>query len=854
MFTLLKLGLRYNQKHLLQSLLLILGVALGVAVIIAIDLANLSATKAFQLSSQTLTGKTTHQISGIKKDIDEELFRKIRIDLKIKNSAPIVQDYINISIDSKSKSLRLFGIDPFSETPFRNYVGGENSNIPIESLTSFFIEPNTVLIEESFAKENNLNINSNFDIEYSGKKKKLKVVGLIKANDDLSKQALSGMIISDISTAQEVLNKVGKLSSIDLILNEEDNKDLDRINKIKEILPKGINIESPKTRSSALEQMSDAFKLNLSALSLLALVVGMFLIYNTVTFSVVQRRGLLGILRALGVTKSQVFSMIVLETSILAIIGTIIGLFLGIFLGQGALYLVTRTINDLYFTLNTSNVQISEFTLLKGAFIGIFASIFASSIPAFEATRVPPSGTLKRSNLENTIQKLLPYISSTGILFGLIGLIFLYIPTKRIEISFIGLFTIILGASLLVPILTNLLMKIFSHLATIILGVVGKLAPRNINRSLSRTTVAIAALMVAVSVIVGVSIMIGSFRQTVVSWLETTLTADIFISSANSSGGISNSVANDLTNKISTLENVKSIATARSIRLQTNNYGFVLLTSISNDIAQNRKFVWTDGDKNSVWNKVKSGNVLISESFAFHNNIKSELNNKIKLETPQGNKEFKIAGIYYDYSSDRGTILMESKNYQSIWQDKQINSIAVFTKESKNTNALINNIQNKFNKNGDLLVQSNKLLKESALEVFDRTFAITDALRLLAAIVAFIGVFSTLMSLQLERIKEFGIMRATGMTIGQIQSLILLETGLMGLSAGLIAMPVGIILALILIHVINLRSFGWSLELILIPDYFIQAILISVIASLLAGIYPSIKIKNIQVANAIRNE
>jgi putative ABC transport system permease protein len=116
---------------------------------------------------------------------------------------------------------------------------------------------------------------------------------------------------------------------------------------------------------------------------------------------------------------------------------------------------------------------------------------------------------------------------------------------------------------------------------------------------------------------------------------------------------------------------------------------FVLLTSISNDIAQNRKFVWTKGDKNSVWNKVKSGEVMISESFAYHNNIKGDVNSKIKLETPQGNKEFNIAAIYYDYSSDRGTILMESKNYQNIWQDKEINSIAVFIDNSKDVNQVI---------------------------------------------------------------------------------------------------------------------------------------------------------------------
>lgn len=853
MYPLIKLGFKYNKKHLLQSLLLILGVALGVAVILAIDLANLSATKAFQLSSETLTGKTTHQIIGSKKDVDEALFRKIRIDLKIKKSAPVVQDYISIK-ELNNKPVRLFGVEPFSESPFRNYVAGENSNLPVNSLKAFFTEPNTILIEDSFAKTNNFKLGDSININYGNSSKKLKIAGIIKADDNLSKQALSNMIISDISTAQEVLNKVGKLSYIDLIIDETNAQGKNQLEQIKKILPEGINIESPQTRSSALQQMSEAFELNLSALSLLALVVGMFLIYNTVTFSVVQRRNILGILRSLGVTRSQIFLMIVMETTILAVIGTILGLFLGIFLGQGALYLVTRTINDLYFTLNTTDVQISTFTLLKGAFIGIFASILASAVPAYEATRVPPAGTMKRSTLESGIKKLLPWISVAGLVLGLFGVGLLFVPSKRIEISFIGLFVIVIGSSLLVPFFTSLLMRIVAPITEKIAGIIGKLAPRSINRSLSRTTVSIAALMVAVSVIVGVSIMIGSFRQTVISWLDTTLTADIFISSTASNAGISDGLANQLTKDIEALKGVKETATARSTRLQTSKYGFVLLSAISRDIAQNRKFLWTDGDKTKIWDKVKSGQVMVSESFAYHNDIKAESGSEILLETPKGNKTFKVAAIYYDYSSDRGTILMDSRNYQAIWNDNQINSIAVFIDNSKNINDLISEIETKFNSSQSLTVQSNKTLRDSALDVFDRTFAITDALRLLSAIVAFIGVFSTLMSLQLERTKEFGIMRATGMTVGQIQSMIMLETGLMGATAGILAIPVGVILALVLIHVINLRSFGWTLELILNYNYFVQAMLISVVASLLAGIYPSLKIKNIQAANAIRNE
>ncbi|MBC7473081.1 MAG: FtsX-like permease family protein [Candidatus Sericytochromatia bacterium] len=854
MFVLLRFGLKYTKKHLLQSILLILGVALGVAVIIAIDLANISASKAFHLSSESLTGKATHQIISPRLSFDESIYKKIRVDLGIRNSAPVVQDYV-IAKSFNNKPMRVFGVDPFAEAPFRNYLTTDNSNVPVSSLTSFLTEPNTALLEKSFAEENHIKVGDSIDIEYNSRPQKLKISGLLQVNDNLSREAISSMIITDISTAQEVLNKVGKLNYIDLIVNDKTEQGRKELNKIRSVLPKGLSIETPETRNSALEQMSSAFELNLSALSLLALVVGMFLIYNTVTFSVIQRRNIIGILRALGVTREQIFTMIVSETAILGLIGTILGLGLGVILGQGSLYLVTRTINDLYFTLNTTNVEIAPFTMLKGATIGIFASIFASAIPAFEATRVAPVGTMKRSVLENSVQKLLPWITLSGLVLGLLGMLLFLIPSKRIDISFAGLFIIVIGTALIVPIGTVFIMKILAPVTKGLLGVIGKMAPRSIVRSLSRTTVAIAALMVAVSVIVGVSIMIGSFRQTVVSWLDTTLTADIFISSPTAGANFDSGFAETVINKIKKIKGIDRIATARSIKIQTKNYGFVLLSSVSEDIAHNRKFLWTNNKSpNDIWNEIKKGSVMVSESFAYHNHIKSDNNSFIKLETSKGQKEFKVSAIYYDYSSDRGTIFMSSNIYQNLWDDNQVTSIGAFISKDSDLNQIIKNIRENITNSKNLTIQSNKSLRDSAMDVFDRTFAITDALRLLAGLVAFIGVFSTLMSLQLERTKEFGIMRATGMTVRQVQSLIMLETGLMGFSAGILALPVGIILALVLIHIINLRSFGWTLELILKPDYFFQALIISLVASLVAGIYPAIKIKYLQPTSAIRNE
>jgi putative ABC transport system permease protein len=180
--------------------------------------------------------------------------------------------------------------------------------------------------------------------------------------------------------------------------------------------------------------------------------------------------------------------------------------------------------------------------------------------------------------------------------------------------------------------------------------------------------------------------------------------------------------------------------------------------------------------------------------------------------------------------------------------------MALFLEPGQSIEPVVEALQEAFNGRSDVQISSNQSLRENALVIFDRTFAITAALRLLAVVVAFIGVLSALMSLQLERAREFGVLRATGMTVRQLWQLTLLETGLMGSTAGLLALPTGFVLAYILIYVINLRSFGWTLQMQLEPSQFINAFLVALGAALLAGLYPALRVGKMEVATAVRSE
>ncbi|MCO5207207.1 MAG: ABC transporter permease [Anaerolineae bacterium] len=849
-FPLYRTAWRRIRRRPFQYVLFIIGVALGVAMMVSIDLANGSASRAFALSADTVTGKTTHRIIGGPTGLDESVYVALRNELGYKLSAPVVEGYVG-SPELGSQPVRLLGVDPFAEPPFRSYLGGEQGAIGTD-LGAFLVEPNSVLISAEFAAANDLALSDTLTIDFAGQTTPARIIGLIETTDALTERGLSNLIFMDIGSAQQVLDQVGTLSHIDLIV--EDDAVLAQISAI---LPANANIETAAARGNAIQQMTAAFELNLTAMSLLALVVGMFLIYNTVTFSVVQRRPMFGILRCVGVTGGQLATLILAEAAVLGLIGSLLGLGLGVILGQGMVGLVTQTINDLYFVVNVQSVTVPAFTLVKGLVIGVAAALFASLLPAIDGMRTPPNATLRRSTLESKITTLQPWLIAGGIALGVMGALFLWIDLGGLILAFAGIFAILFAAALLTPPTTVVLMRILTPIGNRLLGVLGRMAPRDIIRSLSRTSIAIAALMIAVSVIIGLSIMVGSFRQTVEIWLEQTLRADIYLSPPTTTNASDNGfVAPDVMEAALAWPGVERGVSARSVEIFAPDLAQSIdAFAVSDDVSNgNRPIFWSDGDDETLWDRVLAGEgVIISEPFMVRHNI-SIPPAPLTLQTPSGPREFPVLAVLYDYTSERGVVWLGKELFSAEWGDDRISDLALFVEPGVDIDAIVAAMQTEFADMQALTITSNEGLRAGSLEVFDRTFAITSALRLLATVVAFIGVLSALMSLQLERARELGVLRATGMTLSQLWRLTFLETGLMGSTAGILAMPVGFILAWILIYVINLRSFGWTLQMYLEPGYFVQAFLIAVVAALLAAIYPSLRLGKTVIASAIRSE
>ena len=304
--------------------------------------------------------------------------------------------------------------------------------------------------------------------------------------------------------------------------------------------------------------------------------------------------------------------------------------------------------------------------------------------------------------------------------------------------------------------------------------------------------------------------------------------------------------------KLETFPGIAQIATSRLVDISAGDLGVIQLVAVSMDIAgEKRYYKAAVGDPAKTWEALKTGGLIINEPMS--NRFKLGVGDEVSLLTDRGAQRFPIVAVAYDFDVQSGA-LIDDAVYRTYWDDVNLSSAALFVESGVDVDAKINELRAAFAGEAELVIRSSRGLREHSLAIFDRSFSITVALQMLATLVAFIGILSALMSLQLERRREIGTLRAIGMTRRQLWRLTLVETGLMGTTAGILAIPTGFVLAVILIYIINLRSFGWTLQMHLQPVYFLQALIVALFAALLAGVYPAWRIGRMQPADALREE
>jgi len=840
-------GVRSILRHPWQTALTVVGVSLGVGVVTAVDLANESAYRAFRIAAETVAGRATHQVVGGPAGLAEGLYPELRIRHRFRRCAPVVEGHVTVP-GSAPTPLRLIGIDPFAEPPLRSFSSHFTDGRVLEALMTV---PGSGMLLRSTAERIGVRRGGAFPVEVERKRRELPLAGYLEAGDDVGRLGLESVLVTDIATAQELLAMEGRLTRIDLIVPDGDEGER-LIASLRSVIPPSASIIAAGSRAGALNQMTRAFRLNLTALSLLALVVGMFLIYNTTTFSVVRRRRLIGMLRAIGVTRREIFLQVCTEAFLIGLAGTGAGLLFGVLLGKELTGLVTRTINDLYFVLEVRSVSLPAEAFARGVLLGIGATLASAVPPALEATCAPPRAVLTRSFIEARRRKVVPLAALAGVLTMLAGWGVLGLEAGGIAGGFAGLFLFIVGYSLTIPAVLVLSSLLSRPLLALFMKALGRMAARGVVVSLSRTGVATAALVVAVSATIGVGIMVGSFRLTVERWLESWLRADIYVTTIGTGTGRNKPPLDPaLVERLAAVPGAKTFSMTRRVMVESPQGPvdiFVLQVPRSTFVS----YRFREGSPEEAWESFSQGDsVLVSEPYAYRHGV--HRGDRVTLRTDRGDRNFPVAGVFYDYGSDAGIISVARSAYLRNWDDTSIDGMGFYARPGTSLDTLAAQIRERGG-GSRLTLISNRELRRASVAVFDRTFAITAVLRLLTMIVAFVGILSALMAIQVERARELAVLRAIGLTPAQVWGVVCGETALIGAVAGLLSIPLGILQAYVLVNVVNRRSFGWTMEVAVTPQVLLQALAISFAAALLAGVYPSLAISRTSPALALKEE
>ena len=803
----------------LQSLLSALGIALGVTAVVSVLIANHSARESFVAAIAAMEESATHSITG---EVTDEIYRNIRLKAGYP-SQPVAQGRVRIE-GQTDESVTIYGIDPIAQYLFSDGMGVVSS--ASSNVNRLLVEPFSVLATADTLKSLALEVGESVRIRHRREEFELRVIGTLETTTPLEEQSLRSVFLTDIAVAQSVLDMRGRLSSIQLKLPPGDES----IAVVENLLPLGTRLEGRVNRQRSIVSVTEAFQTNLTAMSLLALLVAIFLIYNTMTFLVMRRKKLIEILHALGVLHSRIHMCLLLEAALIGVSASIIGIVVGFGLSKTLLNLVERSIDNLYFPISAGLTVISPAVIVIALFLGI-GSTLISTVPAlFQVSKISSSfGRTRRRNPTSARKRALTLCALSGV-FVTSGIAAIQLSQTSIVVGFVSIYLLVAGYFCLVPMLCDALGKGTRVLAKRLYGARGVLAGRALIMSGGRTSVAVCALCVAISATVGVGVMISSFRTAVDNWVGERLRADLYVSTSGYGGELNESEIDTLR----TLRGVESVGVANWTWLEGQN-GRSRVFAV--DYGQYAFSGYSFKDRvPDLWVRFQTGGVIVSEPYSWKHDV--GINDVLEFWKNDTVSRMPVLGVYYDYSSDRGIVTMHRDIYIENFEDETITSAALFTDGTSDVQDVRRAAEKELS-SADITVFSARTMHTSVMEIFDQTFAITAVLRTLAIVVAFVAVASTLAMIQIDRERELRIQNALGFTPRQIWMSASVETAVMGLFSGVLSLPVGLILTWLLIWVVNQRSFGWTMQMLVDGRILANAVMLSVAAALIAGLIPA---------------
>lgn len=851
----------------LRTVLTIGGVALGVSASVAVRTANVDVLSSFEQAVLTVAGPTTLEVTGSESGLDEQLMTRVRAVPGVTSVSPVIlQTAVQMKGGQPGQAIQVLGLDLLAEF---NTRGFRVSQPTTERQMIDMIHPRSVFVGDKLATDWNLSVGDEVHLLIGTGGCRCRVAGILHG-ESAQRSSWERLAVMDIAAAQVTFGMVGLVDRIDLVTAPHLSVDA-VADKVRTVLPPHVTVERPTSRTSQVEQMISAFRLNLTVLSWVGLLVGMFLIYNTMAFAVAQRRREIGIYRAVGMTQGRVALLFLIEAGLYGIVGGLVGTVAGMVLAQQLIALLSRTISDLYVPVSAGGAASlwtgPWFTMgVEGVLIGSVVSMIGAIGPSVDAGRTTTVRALAPGDYEASQQLRVGRLALTGCaLLGVAGLLSWPGPIQGIPVlGYMATLCLLAGLACLAPLCVT---GGGGHRRSIgstvgLSGVMRTIAVEHASRNPGRNGVTVSAFMVGLAIMIGVLVMVRSFRHTVEVWVADTVLADVVVAPSlwlrgTEIGAVGRSLPQSWTSLLSSIPEVAAVDTYRDVRMTVNGHRVAVVSRDLRLHARWSRYLVRRGDSSEQLNRAAEiGGLLVSEVLADRLGVQE--GSILEIMTPSGVRPFPIVAVFYDYSTDGGKLLMDRALYQSLWHDELVTVFPVYLRERASLDRVRDRITEQLSivTNGGLppLVISNTELRKEILEIFDRTFLLTYVLEAIAVVIAMLGIVNTLITSVLERRREFATLRAIGGSAAQIQQLVLWEAiylGAIGIALGLIG---GGLLSLLLIKVINRQSFGWTIQMILPIGSLVQAVALAVLATVVAGYFPARWAARQPVVEGLRDE
>jgi putative ABC transport system permease protein len=849
-----KVSLPRLSDHPWRTTITVLGVITGVSAVVAVLLVNRSIIHSAQSTADDVAGLADLQVVAAAGSFDESVVETVRNEPGVLAATPILQQTVRLREPSiETQRLLLLGLDLASndDTYFRTHQGKEYDEINRDPI-AFLDSASNIVITRKLAEQLGRKLHDKISLQTADGPKDFEIWGLLE--DSVLANAFGGGIaVMHHQAMQAAFGRGLDIDRVDVALAKA--ADPDAVAAKLQAKLGNLHVEVPEQKRGRLARMLIGLETALTSGAAIAVLIAVFLIYNTMLISIVQRKGELGILRSLGTTKKQMVGLLTLEGGLLGVVGSFIGAGIGVIVAMIMLTLVTHTVGQVYMNVPSPEVHFDPL-LLGGCFLfGCVTSVLGALIAAVGAARISPLESLRTANMLETSERSgISSFDVAGVLF-LVAIPFVIDlpPMWGLPVAALGACTLLLlGTSALVPrviqgahLLGRLVLKNF-------FGVEARMANENLTRDLMRTSVTTGALMLGVGMACAFSMFINSFVHSAMAWVENALPGDIIV--ASSLSGIANlaPLSPEVGPELEKLK-LQGVTDVQTIRVADFAYEGADVKVISVEVipwGRHSKAAMIEGTQDEAIAAMATGkSVCVSENFLHR--FEKHLGEPLTLLTKNGPVDYQIAGVYVDYTSDLGVIWMDRSTWLNGWDDEIVNQYKLHLDPKVDANTVRDKISNALGDKYDLAVVTGRDYVANMRKEIDRVFAVMRALQAVALLIAVLGVINALSANVLDRTREIGVLRAVGMLRKQVRKLIVIEASLMGVVGALLGVVQGLVLGRMMLTHVTTRLVGWTIPLL--PDWgtTAQMMLSVMVASALAGFYPARSAAQLKVPEAI---